>query len=198
MYFNTTCCSLRPSCGQTHKLHPQLKEQLTQTSNRYFWRNFTKKQPLSFTMNGLNYNIGININAPYGSSDINLTCILQHGGDCIMTEFSCLDCSQWCCVHPRVKKVPYLWTSIVSSRRKDTQAHRKKTWLQKIKIPMKKPAPRMIVSAGWAYSACMPNGAWKTEEKLWRHAACVRDSGGALYIYIWTEAWLMHNTPIKR
>lgn len=66
----------------------------------------------------------------------------------------------------------YLWTSMVSSSRKDTQAHRKKTWLQKIIIPIKKPAPRMMVSAGWAYSACMPNGAWTNKEKLMR-SVCV-------------------------
>lgn len=42
----------------------------------------------------------------------------------------------------------YLWTSMVSSRRKDTQAHRKNTWLQKSMMPMKNPAPRMRVSAG--------------------------------------------------
>jgi len=31
--------------------------------------------------------------------------------------------------------------------------------LSKTMMPMKNPAPRIKVSAGWAYSACMPNGA---------------------------------------
>lgn len=72
--------------------------------------------------------------------------------------------------------VSYLWTSMVSSSRKDTQAQRKKTWLQKIIIPIKKPAPRMMVSAGWAYSACMPNGAWKKKGHIVERSVCASES----------------------
>lgn len=34
----------------------------------------------------------------------------------------------------------------------------------------------MMVSAGWAYSACMPNGAWTSNEKWMRRSVCVRVS----------------------
>lgn len=52
----------------------------------------------------------------------------------------------------------YLWTSIVSRSLTVTQAHRRMTWLQKIMIPIKNPAPNISVSRGCAYSACIPNG----------------------------------------
>lgn len=56
----------------------------------------------------------------------------------------------------------HLCTSMVSIRRHITHAHRRTTWLQKTTIPIKKPAPRMSVSRGCAYSACIPNGDYKT------------------------------------
>ena len=59
--------------------------------------------------------------------------------------------------------VSHLCTSMVSNRRQATQAHSMLTWLQKSMMPMKNPEPRIRVSAGWAYSACMPNGAWGTD-----------------------------------
>lgn len=94
--------------------------------------------------------------------------------------------------------VSYLWTSMVSSRRKDTQAHRKNTWLQKIMMPMKKPAPRMRVSAGWAYSACMPNGAWGTAETLlWRHMhVCVVPLHTCVGATVFNS--LISNSSVKR
>jgi len=73
--------------------------------------------------------------------------------------------------------VSHLCTSMVSIRRQATQAQSMLTWLQKTTMPMKKPAPRIRVSAGWAYSACMPNGDWgggrRTED--------ARDSGLSLH-----------------